>query len=264
MKINLNKLVIIVAAAAPFVITHASLWAGEKIDTSYDRGDFTHPLIIDNEYWPLIPGTTFIYAAEGEDECELNIFRVTDGVKVIKGLPGNDLDTVVVHDQAWTDENCDGVINGDDSLAEITDDWHAQDDDGNIWYLGEDSNECDENGCNDPAGSWEAGVDGAVPGIIMLADPHQGDQYFQEFYEDEAEDQAKVLRLKVWVSLHRDDALDPKDFHDCVKTKEWTRLSHGAVEHKYYCPDVGLVAVDELMGKTLRFELLEIVPPPAP
>lgn len=95
----------------------------------------------------------------------------------------------------------------------------------------------------------------------MLADPRPGDRYRQEFYEDHAEDEAAVLRVKVWVSLYREDAYLPADFHNCLKTKEWTPLERGFIEQKFYCPEVGLVAVDEHHGKRIRLELVEVTTP---
>jgi hypothetical protein len=236
--------------------------AGQKIDITFNADDFDDPLTIDNPYWPLVPGTTYTYAAGGDDECELDVFMVTNEVEVILGVQ-----TRVVQDDAYIDENCNGVLDAGEPQAETTKDWHAQDDDGNVWYFGEDTRECDEGGCNDPAGSWKAGENGALPGIFILAEPHPGDQHFQEIAEDEAEDQVKYLRLKVWVSLYRDDAVPPGEFHRCWETKEWTKLDPGHVEHKFYCPrrngafEGGLVAVDELKGKTVRFELVDIVTP---
>lgn len=249
-------------AAALVTAAAGSALAGQKIDITFDANAFDAPLTIDNPYWPLVPGTTFIYAAEGDDECELDIFKVTDGVEVILGI-----ETRVVQDDAFIDENCNGILDDGEPQAETTKDWHAQDNDGNVWYFGEETLECDDEGCNDPAGSWRAGENGALPGIFILAEPHPGDQHFQEIAEDEAEDQVKYLRLKVWVSLYRDDAVPPGEFHRCWKTKEWTKIDPGHIEHKFYCPPQngafagGLVAVDELKGKTVRFELVDIVTP---
>ena len=77
--------------------------------------------------------------------------------------------------------------------------------------------------------------------------------YEQEYYEGEAEDMGKVLRLDVNVSIDLDD------YEGCLKTKEWTPLEPGAIEHKYYAPGVGLVYIEELMEKTVEVELVEII-----
>jgi hypothetical protein len=260
MRNSVGTIIVIAAVAALGVALPGLARAGEVIDIAFDPANFPDPLTIDNPYWPLVPGTIFTYAAEGEDECEINIVEVTNREETILGIK-----TRVVHDEAYVDDNCNGVLDDGDTLVEITDDWYAQDKKGRIWYLGEDTFECRQDNwtviCDDPAGAWKAGVDGAVPGILILASPSPGDQHFQEFAEDEAEDQVKYLRLKLWVSLYREDGYPPRDFHHCWKTKEWTKLDPGHVEHKFYCPDVGLVAIDELKGKTLRFELIDIETP---
>lgn len=242
----------IFALAALAIVAALPAQAGGRVPVDFDQAVFSDPTTIDNPYWPLIPGTTYVYAAEAPDECEVDVFTVSSDIKTILGV-----DALVIYDEAFIDEDCDGI---GDIRAETTQDWHAQDDDGNVWYLGELTFSCDETGtvCDDPEGSWEAGVDGAVAGIIMLADPRPGQFYYQEFFEGEAEDQAKVLRLNARVVLKRDDAIDPGRFNRCLMTKEWTQLSPGHVEQKFYCPEVGLVRVDEHRGKLLHFELVAI------
>jgi len=256
-KITRASLISFAAAMALASVAATTSHAGGKVALPFDPADFPSPPVVDNSYLPLMPGTTFIYRAEGDDECEEVHVIVRDPTiaPFIKFIAG--VHVLVVEDLAYIDEDCDGDL----QKVEETFDWYAQDQGGNVWYLGEDTNECDETGCNDPAGSWEAGVDGAVAGLIMLAEPRPGDQYRQEFLKDEAEDQAKILRVDSWISLYRDDAIDPGEFHNCLTSKEWTRLAHGEIEKKYYCPEIGLVAVDELKGKMLRFELVEIVRP---
>jgi len=160
---------------------------------------------------------------------------------------------VVVYDVEW--------VSPDDGAnwykTEETYDWYAWDNDGNVWYFGENTVEYlyDENW--DPAGtstegSWEAGANDALPGIAMLADPVPGMCYQQEYLEDEAEDMGKILRLDVNVSI------DLGDYEGCLKTKEWTQLDPGTVEHKYYAPGVGLVYIEELKEKTVEVELVDI------
>ena len=148
----------------------------------------------------------------------------------------------------------------DHVTTEETTDWYAQDDDGNVWYCGEDTVEhmYDDEGNHigdSTEGSWNANVTGAEPGIVMLADPMPGDSYRQEFLEGVAEDMAKVLRLNAKVSI------EFGDFDNCLETKEWSPLERGAIEHKYYYPGVGLVYNTELSGgKTVKVELVDITP----
>jgi hypothetical protein len=160
----------------------------------------------------------------------------------------------VVHDVVWLD-----VENGPTVLIEDTFDWYAPDNFGNVWYLGEATVEYlyDEHWNltgTTTEGSWEAGVNGAEAGLIMLADPRPGRSYRQEFAESVAEDLAKIERLNAKVSVPYGD------FSDALVTKEWTPLEHGAVERKFYAAGVGLVLVEEFHGgPTVREELVKVV-----
>jgi hypothetical protein len=87
---------------------------------------------------------------------------------------------------------------------------------------------------------------------LILAEPRPGVCYQQEYYEDSAEDKAKVLRLNAKVSV------EYGDFKNCLKTKESTPLEPGNIEHKYYAPGTGLVLIEELKEKTVRVELIDI------
>ncbi len=208
--------------------------------------DFDSPQ--NNIYFPMAVGTTYVYMAETEDELIRNEITITSGTEVIMGVT-----CIVVHDVEW--------ISVDDGntwiIIEETDDWHVWDNDGNVWYFGEDTKEWvyddDWNFLyTTDEGSWRAGDDGALPGIVMLADPTVGSCYQQEYYEDEAEDMGKVLRLNASVSV------EYGDFDDCLKTKEWTPLEPGEIEHKYYAPGLGLVFIEELKGKTVNVELVDV------
>jgi hypothetical protein len=210
-----------------------------------------NPLPINNKYWPLEPGTTFVY--EDEDGEEHNTVEVTDETKEITLPSGDKIVCVVVRDLEWEDDGEEDGIWTEDELVERTDDWFAQDVHGNVWYFGEYSESREDAESRwETEGSWEAYQDGALPGILMLADPQNGDAYRQEFYEDEAEDMAKVLKLNAKAEV------PAGDYSSCLKTKEWNPLESGN-EHKYYAPGVGLVLVEELKGGIKRVELLEII-----
>lgn len=227
--------------------------AAKTFDTTFDPANFSsNPTAIDNGYWPLPAGYTYVYEAESEDECEYNTIFVSAKAKTVMGL-----DMVVVEDLEFLDEDCDGGA----VLTEETDDWYAQDDFGNVWYFGEWTTayfDDEGNPVIDHSGSWEAGVGGALPGIVMLDESFMeaGLTYQQEFWEGEAEDVAKILRLNSYV-----ETADFGDFEDCVKIKEWTALEPGHVEHKYYCEGIGLVLIEELKEKTVLVELTDIIPP---
>jgi hypothetical protein len=195
--------------------------------------------VIDNPFFPLIPGTTFLYRGESDEGVETNTVEVTHDTKVIEGITAT-----VVHDRVYLD----GV------LIEDTFDWYAQDVQGNVWYLGEDSCEIEGGVCVSAEGSWEAGVNGAEPGIIMWANPAalKGKAYQQEFLEGEAEDLAKVLGLDATVSVPYGE------FSGVLKTIEWSPLEPGVREQKFYYPGVGLLLELQPKGGQVRMELISI------
>jgi len=192
---------------------------------------------VDNRYFPLTPGTTLVYEGETEGGTVRVEDYVTHETKQILGVT-----CVVVRNKV--------IENGD--LVEETFDWYAQDKDGNVWYFGEDAKEYEAGVVVSTEGSWEAGVDGAMPGIIMEANPQVGDFYRQEYYKGEAEDMAEVL------SLTESASVIYGSFDNLLMTREWTPLEPGVVEHKYYAPGVGLILEVVVEGGSERVELVEI------
>ena len=192
-----------------------------------DPAEFTTK--VDNEYFPLKPGTTFVYEG-GQERDEM---AVTSDTKKVMGVK-----CVVVNDKAWEDGK----------LIEKTYDWFAQDKEGSVWYFGEDTKEYKNGKVVSTKGSWEAGVDGAKPGIIMQAHPKVGQSYRQEYYKGEAEDMAKVQSLSDSVTVTYGS------FDHVLVTKEWSPLEPSYSEHKYYAHGVGQVSggglelVDVKMG----------------
>jgi len=207
----------------------------------------------DNPYLPMAIGQTYVYTAETDEGLVRNEVTNTPATVNILGV-----DCTVVHDIEWV------YVEELDTwkLLEETFDRIAWDDDGNVWYFGEDTVAYEYDDAWNPIGtstegSWTAGVDGAQPGILMLAAPTVGVSYRQEYEAGVAEDMAKVLRLNDTVKL--DAFAEP--FQDVLVTKEWSSLEPGAVEHKHYAPGVGLVSIEELQGKTVHYELTEIIAP---
>jgi hypothetical protein len=140
-------------------------------------------------------------------------------------------------------------LNGE--LTEQTLDWFAQDEDGNVWYFGENSEELAGGLVVDLGGSFAAGADGAQAGIIMKAHPAVGDFYRQEFDLGNAEDLAEVLSLSEAVTV------PAGSFSDCLQTKETESLDPSALENKCYTAGIGnLLTVDLVTGE--RLELLQI------
>jgi hypothetical protein len=193
---------------------------------------------VTNPYFPLPPGTTFIYRGETDGTPTRDEMIVTQETKEILGVSAT-----VVHHLSYEA----GV------LVEDTFDWFAQNVDGNVWYFGEDTKELDENGnVISTEGSWEAGVDGAQAGIIMLADPKKGDRYQQELAPGVAEDMAQVLGFKESLCVRYGC------FEDVLVTKEWSPLEKGVVEHKYYAEGVGFIFGDMVKGGDEQSELVRI------
>jgi len=239
------------------VALFASPAGSAVIELDFNPLNFPVNPVIDNPYLPMPEGAVFVYRAQTEEECEFIKTVVTGDIYPVAA----GVNTRIVRDQSWITEvdddgNCDI---GSAVLEEDTVDFFAQDigpeGGGNVWYLGENTinEECSTEG------SWEAGVLEAEAGIQMLVDPQPGNRYRQEYYEDEAEDWAKVKALNASV------ATENADYSDCLITKEWTPLEPGHVEHKYYCLTKdgeasadGLVYIKELMGKTLYVEQIPV------
>jgi hypothetical protein len=197
---------------------------------------------VTNPYFPLKPGTTFIYEGESDGVPTREVVQVTRDTKEIL-----DVLTTVVHVRTYED----GV------LIEDTFDWYAQDEDGNVWYFGEDTKELDAGGnVISTEGSWEAGVNGAEPGIIMEADPNKGDRYQQEFAPDVAEDMAQVVGFEDAVCVAYGC------FDNVLVTKEWTPLEKGVVENKYYAEGVGFIFGVMTKGGDEQLELVDVRPKP--
>lgn len=173
---------------------------------------------IDNKYLTFMPGKKFIYEGKTEEGIERTEVYATHETKKILGV-----NTIVIWDRVWLN----------DELIEDTKDWYAQDKYGNVWYFGEDSKEIVNGKVVSTKGSWQAGIDGAKPGIVMKANPQVGDSYRQEYYEGEAEDMAEVVSLGVKIKVKYGS------FSDCLQTREWNPLEPGDEEYKYYCPEVG-------------------------
>ena len=216
----------------------------------FDPSNFDEPA--GNQYMPIpvVLPTTYVYEAEEEEGLVIDEITYTpDTTEILE------VDCTVVHDVGYI---CPDPENPSDCyMTEETWDWYAWDNDGNVWYFGEDTTAYlydDDWNLSDTSneGSWKAGVDFAEPGIVMPADPIPGVSYYQEYYEGEAEDQGRVLRLDAAVSV------EYGDYEECLTTKEWTKLAPGEIEHKYYAPGVGLVYVLELKGKTVHVELVDI------
>src|SRR5262249_40249490 len=141
---------------------------------------------VDNPYFPLTPGTTFIYEGKTQDGNERIEVSVLPKTEAILGIA-----STVVRDTVWLDGK----------LLEDTLDWYAQDKTGNVWYMGESTKEYQNGGVVSTQGTWKAGEEGAQPGILMQGNPTPGDPYRQEYLAGAAEDMAQILSLSESASV---------------------------------------------------------------
>ncbi len=153
------------------------------------------------------------------ERVELEILQET---RLVNGVRAT-----ILHDSVFVDGQ----------LVEETFDWFAQDGEGNVWYLGEDVDNYEDGVLVDHSGSWEWGKDGALPGVIMWADPgaHLQETYYQEFYAGEAEDQGQVMSTIETVSVPYGA------FQNVVQTYDFSALDPDLREHKFYAPGIGLI-----------------------
>jgi hypothetical protein len=197
---------------------------------------------IDNPYWPMAPGTRWVsreFDFEGSQRVTVTVLERT---KEIEGI-----DATVVHD----------VVTERGELIENTFDWYAQDVCGNVWYLGENTKEYEDSEVVSTAGSWEHGVDGALAGVVVPADPQVGLTYRQEYYAGEAEDAAEVL------SLDEQAQVPFGHFRNVLVTKDYTPIEPRVLEYKLYARGVGPVLVLGVSGGSDREELLRFRTPNA-
>jgi hypothetical protein len=186
---------------------------------------------IDHPYWPMRPGSRWVYR-EGPQRV---VVTVTNRRKLVEGI-----EATVVHD----------VVTEDGELVEDTWDWYGQDDDGNLWYLGEQTKELEHGRVVTTKGSWQAGVDGAEAGIVLPAKPEVGQAYRQEYLDGEAEDEARIL------SVDEQAEVPFGSFAHVLMTKDFTRLEPDLVEHKFYARGVGPVLTVTVSGGSDREELV--------
>lgn len=216
-------------------VESAAAVSGGVYAPELDPADFVAE--IDNPFFTLTPGTTRIYEGETEEGTERIEVTVTNEEKTVLGIAAT-----VVHDQVFLD--------GD--LIEDTFDWYAQDENGNVWYLGEDSHEIENGQPINNTGSWEAGIDGAFPGVVMQANPDVGQLYRQEFYAGEAEDMGEVVAVGERVEV------GDTTYVGCLKTRDFTPLEAKVDEYKWYCEEIGGLVLEEGIYSGERVELVEV------
>ncbi|MEA2507220.1 MAG: hypothetical protein QOH48_1838 [Actinomycetota bacterium] len=209
----------------------------------YDPANFSAR--VDNAWFPLKPGITYIYRGSKDGKRSRDLYRVTHQVVPIDGVPCR-----VVQDKLY--------LNG--VLEERTKDYYTQDEDGNVWYFAEDTAELDKNGnVLNTDGTWRTGKNGAQAGIYMQADPQVGDQFQQEFYRHHAEDHYKVLSLSAEIKVPYGHFGKNRLKHNVELTKEWTPLEPAVRDHKYYVRGIGEVKEQTVKGGHETARLVRIV-----
>ena len=227
------------AAIAGAAVTVWAATAGSSSSSAYapvfDPSNFVGT--IDNPYYPLPVGRTLVYDGVREGQTQTDTVKVLDQTKVVAGVTARVVSDVATHDG---------------TLLEKTFDWFAQDKQGNVWYLGEDTTAYLRNGKTDTSGSWEAGVNGAEPGIIMEASPQIPDGYRQEYLAGEAEDTA-------WITGQGGSVKVPYgNVRNVLTTLEATQVEPGIYDQKIYGPGIGIVVEQSLTGPNEYAKLVSV------
>jgi hypothetical protein len=194
---------------------------------------------VTNPWFPLKPGTTFVYTGMKDGKNGRDVVKVTKKTKRIRGVT-----CTAVDDRLYVDGH----------LAERTTDWYAQDARGNVWYFGEATAELNKAGkVTSREGTWQAGRDGARAGIFMPAHPKVGQSFHQEFYKGHAEDHFAVLSMNASVLVPYTASAH------ALLTKEWTPLEPDTLDHKLYIRGIGLVKEETIKGGEERWELSDLL-----
>jgi hypothetical protein len=216
----MSKLVVLLTAVVAAVLVASSARGGR------DPG-FTSA--VTNPWFPLTPGTTYLYEGIKDGKHSRDVFTVTHRTTTIQGAP-----CVVVDDRLYLAGR----------LAERTSDYYSQDRAGNVWYFGEDTAELDANGhVKTREGTWRAGVHGARAGVLIPGHPHLGQTGLQEYYKGHAEDHYRVIGL-----LGKNALL----------TEETTPLEPGVVDHKLYVRGTGTALERTVKGGDELNELIAL------
>jgi hypothetical protein len=229
----------VVSMVSPVYSTSARSQPGLAKCPPFDHSLFTHPTQITNPLLPMPPGTLYVFTGASGGKPTNDILTITHDTKMIAGVK-----TLVVNDT--------GTVKG--VKTESTLDYFAQDDKGNVWYFGEYALQFKEGKIIGHAGSWLAGVHGALPGYVMEANPKVGDFYCQENAPGAAQDQAQVLSLKATICVP----------YVCVHSKalltnETSPLEPGTVEHKWYVAGDGNVLAMDVAGGADTSSLVAIL-----
>jgi hypothetical protein len=175
---------------------------------------------VTNAYFPLPKGSTFVFDGTRDGKPTHDEVVVTARTRKVMGV-----DCVVIED----------TVTSNGALIEKTEDWYAQDAEGTVWYFGETTAEYTNGAVSSTKGTWEAGVDGAQPGVVMFANPKVGADYWQEYRPGEAEDRAKILSITETVTVPMGT------FTNVLTTEDSDPLNPDKTDEKAYAPTLGVI-----------------------
>ena len=240
----MKKLITVLAATAVTGVIAAATRASNAPASGTDYEPVLDPAnfvsVIDSPYFPLPVGRTLVYEGIKDGQSQVDTVTVTDQTRVIEGITTRMVSDVSTHDG---------------TLLEKTFDFYAQDKQGNVWYLGEDTTAFLANGKTDTSGSWMAGVNDAEPGLIMEANPQIPDAYRQEFLAGQAEDTAWVVERGGTVTVPYGK------LRNTLSTLEATRIEPGLSDLKVYAPGIGIVLEQSLSGPPETASLVSVTGP---
>jgi len=214
------------------IIVPTSLWAQDSdgFTTDFSLSACKFKSIGENPYFILKPGYRLILQGEEDGETidvQIIVLHETQWI-VPEGI--RPVRTRVVEEREWVDGE----------LAEVSRNFYAICRETNsVYYFGEDVDIYEDGEIVSHEGAWRAGVDGALPGLMMPGTFLLGSRYYQEVAQDVAEDRAEHTAMGLIVEL------EAGTFEGCVEITETTPLDSGE-STKVYCPGVGLISDDEL------------------
>jgi hypothetical protein len=237
-KRNWLPIVIGVVAAGAVAALLIFVVFKSKYNPKIDPANFVKG--VTNLYFPLVPGQTMRYRmATAVGVEDVTITTTNDTIDILG------VSCMAVHD----------VVTVKGATIEDTWDWYAQDKNGDVWYFGEETKKWD-NGVMSTEGSWQAGINGAKPGMVMYGDPkaHLNEVYRQEYLKGVAEDRGQVIGVNETVTVPYGT------FSNCIKIKDYSDLEPDVIENKYFAPGVGNVLTVMVQGGTDREELISVSP----
>jgi hypothetical protein len=197
---------------------------------------------IDNPQWPMTVGSRWVYRVTdmSDGSTKRQVIVVTRQTK----LMADGIRARVVRD----------VVSEHGKPVEITSDWYAQDRQGDVWYFGEQTTAYNKQGTPTDNGTWQAGINGAMPGIALPAKACLGLSYREEYSKGVAEDQSRVLALDAQAGVRAGH------FHHVLLTEDFSPIEPDVSELKFYARGSGqaVLAID-VSGGSDREELITYV-----